>query len=121
MMTGTISGEMTIASSAVRIRAVTRSRPSAAAVPSVTEIIVASRATRVLATSARHHSGSLRKAWYQRSDQVSGGRRMKLALLNDAGMTARIGSTRNARTTEPATFVAMAVRVVIGRSPSTRG
>jgi hypothetical protein len=40
---------------------------------------------------------------------------MKLAWLNEAGMTARMGSTKNARIMEPTMFAAMAVRVVIGR------
>ena len=72
--------------------------PSAAAVPATTEMSVVKAATLRLASSVTRHDTSLKNVPHQRSDQASGGSRMKLWALNAAGTMARIGSTRNAAT-----------------------
>ena len=72
--------------------------PSAAAVPARTEASVVNAAIFRLVISVRRHVTSLKNASHQRSDQDSGGSRMKLWALNAAGTIAMIGNTKKAAT-----------------------
>src|SRR5438874_11253963 len=98
MMTGTISGEMSRPTTTGFSLKSTRTRPSAASVPSGVAIAVVAIPTTTLFRSEGSHRGEVKKSSYQRSEKPSNGYVRNVPLLNDNGTTATIGTTRKMKT-----------------------
>src|SRR5205085_5704894 len=92
---GSSSGDMKRTSAARTHFERLRAMPSAAAVPSMTEITVVQNATTRLAQAARCIWSASSNAQYQRSDRPLGGKRSDSEGVNDVRTTTIVGPIRN--------------------------